>query len=242
MKTKRLTRVTAPGLPPYPRLWMDPRTRRAVVSVRHATWQSDDWAIRATILSSIALTIALAWIVWPRLQIEDVVGRVFVFIFVVAFIYQLADYVLQRSLRHFFARQVFATRTTLWFTPEAIALQSRLYDKPLLVRRNWRDLPVRIRFIVQTDTYAQNLASYRGNRASHLQESRMLEMVLTTNDRQRDTNYQGQEAILRTIPITEVHSWLAPRFTMVFTAAAALTAVPRHHQQSNTTLGTDIDA
>lgn len=243
--TKRMVRVTAPGLPPLPRLYFDPQQRRAIVAARHPTWQSHQHAIRATELTSWAVTILVAFLLWPAIGTDDMVFRVSVFVFAVALVYEIVNYLLHRTWRYFLARQMFATRTVLWFTPEAIAFRSRLYAKPVVIWRKWKSLPVRVKFILQRDLdipspnprarHTKNIPT------EHLQEAMVLELVLTAHDRRRDVNTGGQDAVLRAIPITEISSRWATRFTMVYSAAAMLTS-PVQRPMEEGIRGADIDA
>ncbi len=243
--SKHLIRVSAPGLPPLPRLYFDPRQRRAVVAARHPTWRSHQHAIRVTELTSWALTILVAFLLWPLTAMEDMVCRVALFVLAMAIIYEILNYLLHRTWRYFLARQVFATRTVLWFTPEAIAFRSRLYERPVVIWRNWKTLPVRVKFILQPDRDipSQNPRARpaRNIPVEHLHEAMVLELVLTAHDRRRNVNSGSQDAVLRAIPITEISSRLATRFTMVYSAAAMLTA-PVQTSVEREAQGADIDA
>lgn len=246
MKTNKLIRVTGPGLPPYPKLMFDPKNRRAIVSVRHPTWQSHEWAIHATALVVWAVTGLLVFFAWKIAPDFEIVFKVMVFLFATVILYNVVNFLLHRSLRYFLARRVFATRTIFWFTSEAIAFRSRLYAKPVIVWRKWHSLPVRVRFILLPDrdvlVFSNSLSSKRKVPSEHLHESRMLEIVLTTVDRQRDVNLNGQDTILRTIPITEIDNRLATKFTMVYAAAVMLTASVQTPIESESKGGVDIDA
>jgi len=242
-----MIRVTAPGLPTFPKLWFDPKQRRAKVSMRHPTWHSYEWAIRATELITWITCGVLTWLIWPLIPpFEDWVVRVIAFLFVAAFVCGIAAAVLRVSLREFLARQLFATRTVLWFTPEAIVIRSRLYARPVVVWRRWNAHPVSVRFILQEDrnaqVYANSFQRRRRSPADHLKEAVMLEVVVLTANRQSKVDFMGQSAVFRSIPISEVSSRWAARFTMVYTAAAALTSPVQTTQSSQPAAGVDIDA
>ena len=61
MSRRSLKRITAPGLPPWPRLYFDQDKKVAVVSARHATWRSFEWARRA---AYVLLAAAMALVVY----------------------------------------------------------------------------------------------------------------------------------------------------------------------------------
>lgn len=239
-------RAIAPSLPPYPKLMFNPAARRAVVSVWHPTWQSHEWAKYPTEAVVWIVVGLFAWFLWPYLPPTEGPYRILFCFFATVAFSPIAAFFLRQSLRGFLARRIFPTKTVIWFTPNAIAFKSRLYAKPVVVWRKWQSQTVRIRFILQPDRNAEILAKQlrsepKQTAIDHLEESQLLEMVLTTSDKPKQTNLQSQEGLLRTIPITEINSRLATRFTIVFAAAAALTAAIQSPTTNEARKGTDID-
>ncbi len=242
----KMVRMVAPSLPPYPKLMFDASTRRAIVTAWHPTWQSHE---RAKCLTELIVWTAvglLAWFLWFKLSTDDVALQILLSIFPITISYYSLTFLLHKSFNEFFARRVFPTKTVVWFTENAIAFKSRLYAKPIVIWRKWHSQTVRIRFILQPDrnaqTYANQLrASKKQTTINHLEESQLLEMVITTSDRQRETSNRGHNGLLRTIPITEINCSLATRFTIVYGAADSLTGVVQNLQNKEAGTGTDID-
>lgn len=246
MWSRGLVRVAAPGLPPVPKLMFDPTRRRAVVSARHATWQSHEWGSLGASMIIVTLSVGLGIGLWRLITPSHKVLGMIAAVYGAGITYGLAVALLHKSWTSFLARRVFATHTILWFTSEAIGFRSRLYSKPVIVWRKWHSIPVRIRFIVQPDRNA--LARANSLQAQHklapepLKNSSMLELVLTASDKHRMGSTPDQDAILRTVPITEVDSQLATKMTMVYTAAITLTAPVHNTIADRAEKGRDIDA
>ncbi len=246
MKSSGMRRISAPGLPPYPKLKFDPVKRRAIVSARHATWRSVEWALRCTEVLVWTSNLGLAWFIWQRVPPYELSARVAVFLLALAVCLPIATFAIRQALPGFLARRMFATKTVLWFTPDGIAFRSRLYEKPVIVWRRWNGRPVRVRFIVQPDddaaSYANGADPRQRKPLEHLREARMLEIVLTTVNRQRNTDLNNEGTILRSIPITEINGRLAMKFTMVYTAAVMLTGSSLELCSRPPSDGVDIDA
>lgn len=246
MKSKRLVRVVAPGLPARPKLMFNPRDRSAKLTLRHPTWRSMEWAAYVTEAVMWATLGLLAWLLWCKLPIADPGFRVLAVLFAIALPFHLARWTFQWSLRPFLARQVFCTRTTIRFTPLLVSFRSDLFPRPVVVWRNWQTASVKIRFVVQPDreaiAYAGTLSPKRKLPTDHLRDSRMLEVVLTTVNRQRTTDLGNQGSILRSIPITEADSRLAMQLTMICAAGLILTAPKQKPMSKKQGCGTDIDA
>lgn len=240
-----MIQITAPGLPPYPPLMFDSERRQAVVSVKHPTWQSHGWAIYTTHLMVWLTTALFAYQLFGLVQAFDSVLQFILWLFLTLFFYSGTHYSFHRSLRYFLAHRIFATKTSLWFSAEAVTFKSRLYAKSVVVWRSWMALPVMLKFILQPDLDLQQIVrNYRTNLkvpSEHLFESAMLEIVITSIDRQRNIDQNTQGMILRSIPVTEISSRLATKFTMVCAAALMLTAANPEMVAKKSEQGIDLD-
>lgn len=241
-----MKRVTAPGLPSSPKIFFDEKAQQAKISLRHSTWHGIEHALQATELLVWIARIGLAAYLWNRFGYVDLLGRLILVFLIVVVAIPLPAMLLRIALRGFIARQVFPARTTLWVTPEAIAFQSRLYSRPVVVWRQWNDQPVGIRFILDRDysaeRYSSGLDYKRKLPKEHLNESAMLYAVVTTTDLTRATSGGQQDASMRTLPITEIGSDAATRATMAFAHALTITASRPTEDAPKPTHGIDIDA
>ncbi len=236
--------VTAPGLPPLPRLMFDPKTRRAVVKARHATWRSHEWGLRLAKTLGLFACLFLLSSVWGKTQNYEPGVRI-VSLVVAVIACRPLSLVLQRSTQRFFARRLFATRTIVWFTPQAIGFRSRLYDNGIVVWRSWNGMPVSGRFTVTGDGEASEHRASLTNRCAHdvlhLDSARILRLVLSTVST-RTTSSATLAAPVRSIPLTEVDEQIAERLTVVYSTAAALTARAQVEAiKHDATTGIDID-
>lgn len=245
MKLRSLKRISAPGLPPWPRLYFDRDKKVAVVSVRHATWRSFEWAGRASYVLTIAAMAVVAYALWIRLPVENPVLRGAGVFLIAAIVFPIAKPLIETASRGFLARQIFASRTILWASEKAIAFKSRFYSKPVVVWRHWKGQTVTGKFILNRDQNATRYATdERQNKQgprSHLDEAMVLEIVISAMNKDAPMTSRGQGPLQRTVPVTELNSQLATKFTMVFAAATMLTQKTddKRRQRSN---GTDIDA
>ena len=221
--------VQMPGLPPHPKLYFDAQELRAKISVRHPTWQSVERAIYIAEGVIAAITIVNAWLAWHYLpSTGDMIFQVMLWCFCIAVAYAAAKFLLRRPLREFLARQLFSTRTTFWFTPQAVVFRSRLYARPVLLWRFSGTTPLLLRFVAQPDVeaiaYAEGQSTKRQCPKEHLSQSRMLSVIIHGLDRRQEllSSYNGNS--IRSLPVTEMGVYMAIRLPMVCQAAAALTA------------------
>ena len=245
MPRRSLKRITAPGLPPWPRLYFDREKKVAVVSVRHATWRSFEWASRGSYVLLIAAMAIAGYMLWIRLPIQNPVMRGTGAVAILAFVFPIAKPLVETTSRGFLARQIFASRTILWASEKAIAFKSRFYSKPVVVWRHWKGQTVTGKFILNRDQNATRYATderpnKRGPR-SHLDEAMVLEIVISAMNKDAPMTSRGQGPLQRTVPVTELNSQLATKFTMVFAAATMLTQKTDEKQRRSSS-GTDIDA
>ncbi|MEZ6061126.1 MAG: hypothetical protein R3C19_12240 [Planctomycetaceae bacterium] len=239
--------VTAPGLPPWPKLWYDERNKRVLVTARLPTWRSVEWAARACALIWISIAVYAARWMWRFLLNDYQPGEAFMLsVFGTLILIIFLRPLVHASMRNFLARQIFSSRFTVWFRPDAIAFRSRLYDNGVILRRTWKGQPVQGRFELTTDTAAQELNDdwdvrkrIQGN--SHLKTASILRMIVTTTNPHRDLALTSQPNFVRDIPLTEIDTSHAQRFTIVLSAAASLTSQPPKSKQ-RTSHGVDIDA
>jgi hypothetical protein len=246
MNSATFTRVTSPGLPSWPSLLLDTRHKRAVVSIRLATWRSWLWAHRASLLMGWCVNLWAGWWVWEwsELLADPLVGGCLAVLgFGVGG--ALTKPLFPPALDGFLARQVFASRSRVWFTPEVIAFRSRLYTNGVLLWRRWRDQPVQFKFDITSDPEAAEQRSAmtpaQAALGPRLQSAHLLRLVISTFDPSRVFTQATQANVVRSLPLLEVDLCDAQRLTVVLSTAAALTAAPvtrTVHQPG----GVDIDA
>lgn len=188
---------------------------------------------------------AVAYQLWLRLPVQNPALRGAGAFLIVVIVFPMARPLIETASRGFLARQIFASRTTLWASEKAIAFKSRFYAKPVVVWRRWKGQTVMGKFILNRDQNAMRYATdERQNKPgprSHLDEAMVLEIVISAMNKDVPMATRGQGPLQRTVPVTEVNSQLATKFTMVFAAATMLTQIP-NDKRSQTTQGTDIDA
>lgn len=238
-------RVTAPGLPPWPGLYLDASQQRAVVSFRLATWRS--WA-RACWLTKIAawiINLLAATYLWQWLNfIPNPLARGFLAFVGWGISATITKPLFPAAFAGFLARQMFATRSTFWFTPQAIACRSPLYENHVLLERHWHGHPVQIRFDITLDTDAQQQASLSAETPHRLrrqyQSAQLLRLIISTHDPHRTIQTVSNGSLMRSIPLSEIDARDAAPVATVLTAATALTArMPK--VQTPQTAGIDID-
>ena len=244
MPHSNMVLVTAPGLPPWPRLYFDQRKRRVIVIAKHPTWRSYQWAFRtATFFKWMVVFSAMYW-GWLYLNPLEPLFRFAALFLVACFLLPVLNAVIHHSGCNFIARQIFATKTVFWASPNAIAFKSRFYHKPVVVWRQWKGQRVRTRFILNRDQDAASQLTLNSARPliprHHFDEAMVLEIVVSSVDPKSRIVSQDQ-MLQRSILVTEVNMRLARKFTMVFSAATMLTSVePNESQHINP--GVDIDA
>ena len=242
MRRNQFQRVTAPGLPSWPRLYVDLKSRHAYIVVRHPTWRSYQCAWRiATVMSWLGCMVAAVF-VWNALAGFDNVFRILLTLVSCAVLFPVVKFVMVHGSVGFLARQFFPTRTKLWVSAKGFAFRSRLYARPIVVWRHWKGQSVRLSFILSRDddaaSAAINLKPTQKRLQATLNEALMLEVVISAAT-PRDKMISNEQLLRRTIPLTEVSSRYARKFTTVFSAAVAVTSEVT--QASQQTEGIDID-
>jgi hypothetical protein len=244
-----LVRVTAPGLPTWPRLYFDPKTKRARISAKLVTWRSHLWAGRMEgllllIVYSIPAYFVYQWVVngdgdFSRRLGYGIVGS--------AIAFSLSRPLLGSIFRPFFAKIIFCQRVKVWFTPTAFAFSSRFYNKPVVVWRSWKGNPVQGRFDLADDEEAEmvkeSLSFEQKVRAKHLSMAKVLRVIITTINPSRLLGAEHQANLVRSIPLTEIDGNDAQKFTMVLAAASSLTSLKASDaSKSSIDVGIDIDS
>lgn len=243
MLHRDMVQVTAPGLPPWPRLYFDRRKRRAMVVAKHPIWRSYEWALWTAAFFKWMVFFSVAYWGWLYLSQLEPVLRFLALFLVLGFLLPVLDAAIRYSGSGFLARQIFATKTVFWASPNVIAFRSRFYHKPVVIWRQWKGQRVRARFILNRDQDAASRMTMNSTKQllprHHLDEAMVLEIVVATVDPK--TSIASRDQMLqRSIPVTEVNMRLARKFTMVFSAATMLTSIGPNETQ-HTTPGTDID-
>lgn len=241
-----MQRVIAPGLPPWPPLMFDKRTRTACVIARHATWRSYEAGLRMTKVLVYVVRggiLYLLWITFMRFDCGFLLGSVLLILHGLLFI--CANELLTAVLPQVLARQIFAKRTAAYFSSQAIAFRTGLYAKGVVIWRTWQGQPVKGKFILQPDQEAaaheRNLASEKRTDRHHLSLAHVLHLVITTINPAHIVGTATQSNILRAIPLVELDARDAAKFTIVYTAAASLTSLIQTPVPESSRTGIDID-
>ncbi len=241
------TIVTAPGLPTWPRLLFDAEKKRAVVAVRLPTWRS--WACARTFSTVLAWSVNLlvGWWLWHRLvSIGDPIGRGSLTFFGFALAATITKPLFPAAIDGFLARQVFPSRSTVWFTPERMAFRSRVYDRGIVLWRQWNDRPVQLRFDVTPDPEAalERSVAADGQRMAnrHLQTASLLRVIVTSFNPHRTVSEQQAVTLVRAVPMLAIDLGDAARVTVVLSAAAAMTVRTTPGKEPTFAEGYDIDS
>lgn len=238
-----MKRVTAPGLPAWPLLFLDPEKKRAVVTGRFAAWRSYEAAILCTKMLRAMLAVYLVWWIWDQLP----PGTPEVLRFAIALVGSLVVTALTRpvmteALHGFLARQVFSKRITVWFRPDAMAFRSPLYSRGVVIHRSWKGRPVQARFDVGTDANAAEKrmrVQQRTRDVMHFEMARLLRVIVSTVNTNQIVTSTTQSNFVRSIPMLEIDMRDAQRVTVVLAAAASLTSASG--RTKSRTEGVDID-
>ncbi|QDT57082.1 hypothetical protein Pan44_51480 [Caulifigura coniformis] len=241
------TTVTAPGLPTWPRLLFDAEKKRAIVAVRLATWRSWAYARMVSTLLAWSTNLLVGWWLWHRLGwISDPIGRGSLTFFGFSLAMTITKPLFPAAFDGFLARQVFPSRSTVWFTPERIAFRSRLYDRGIVLWRQWNGRPVQTRFDVTPDPEAaieRSVATDRQRMANrHVQTASLLRVIVRAFDPHRTVSQTQAVNLARAVPMLAVDLSDAARVTVVLSAAAAMTARSTASHQPSVADGQDIDS
>lgn len=235
-------RVTAPGLPNWPKLYVDQRTRRAFVVARHATWRSYFCASRCAMLLTWISYLVIVGMIWQLTEGLENAYRVVPTLVPCVILFPLAKFAVTQGSIGFLARQVFPTRTRVWVSPRAFAFRCRLYTRPVVIWRHWKGQNVQISFIMnRDDDAAREQVNANPNQRSlqtYLNEAMILEAVVASTSEDNPTAKSNQ-LLRRSIPVTEVSSRVARKFSTVLNAAVAATAHVSVQQPQHG--GKDID-
>jgi len=186
--------------------------------------------------------VVFAVFAWRFLDPMQPAYRVGVLLFGCAFAFPMIKFVTVHGFVGFLARQVFATRTSVWVSPRVFAFRSRIFVNPVAIWRLWKGQLVRLSFILNQDDDAALVASeLRQNQQalqSHLKEAMVLEVVVSARNT-ADPLTSSEQLLRRTVPVTEISVRNARRFSTVLAAAVAITA--KLDLDPKPVGGTDID-
>lgn len=240
-----MIQANSPGLPPWPKLWFDRKRDRAVVTVRHPTWRSYECAYLATDCIVWIICGVIACLVWMLFATPELGLRVFFVLVAIVICFPMVALATRAALREPIARLLFPTKTTFWVTEDSVVFKSRLYQAPVVVWRQWKGKPIGIKFIVQPDAEAnQYITDHQPKRKwprTPISEASIIGIVVST-----PTGYDGGIPssggnLQRSIPVSEVSSRLAQKFSTVFSAALMLVPLEESESRRSEANGVDID-
>lgn len=236
-------RLAAPGLPTWPRLYFERQQQRAIVTFRLATWRSWERAFLLTKLSSWIVNLIAAVYLWHWLGlIPFPIARIFLTFLGYAMTAAITKPLFPAAFAGFFARRIFAIRCTFWFSPQAIACRSPLYENNLLLQRHWHNFPVQFRFDITPDTETQQKATLSAETPHQLRRqyhsAQLLRLIITTHN-PHQTISATNNPLMRSIPLLEINTKDAAQVATVLTTATALTTCIT--KQSTTPQAQDID-
>ncbi len=219
--------LTAPGLPPWPGLSFDAQQQRAIVTFRLATWRSWERAFLLAKLSGWTTNIMTAAFLWHWFSfIPFPIARIFLTFLGYTMTATITKSLFPAAFAGFFARRIFAIRSTCWFSPQAIACRSPLYENNLLLKRHWHNFPVQFRFDITPDTETQQKATLSAETTHRLRRqyhsAQLLRLIITTHDPHRNIS-ANNNPLMRSLPLLEIDAKDAPQVATVLTAATALT-------------------
>ncbi|MEM8736556.1 MAG: hypothetical protein AAGG44_20160 [Planctomycetota bacterium] len=237
----------SPGLPVSPKLMFDAAKLRAKVALRHATWQSYEWAYIAARLTSWAVLAVLLFLFANLIPVVNPFLRGVLTFVAWAVTGPAVCTVIRRSLHGFLARRVFSTRIVAWITSEAIGIQTSTYPGGIVIWRKWKGLTVRGRLSMTNDRQAMQRRQAVNHRPlqdrMHFETARTLRLVLSIDTKNR-ANADAQSQSMRAIPLSSIDHRVAERLSVVLSAAMALTvdATSKPKRKWGTPKGVDIDA
>lgn len=242
-----MRRILTPGVPSWPPLMMDVEKRQAIISALYADWLSEARGKWATEVAVAINYFVCGWIAWKMVPpYEDVVLRGLAILVIYGILSGFMTKALRITLPGFLARRVFATRLRVWMTHRDIAIKCRLYQRGIIVPRQWNGQRYQIRFIAQPDedatAHQQNQQSGTKMRPGYLAESKMVHLMIRTPDTPRDAVYMNTDYAMRSYPVASVRVSEVSKFTVVLNAAAMGTeGEPQSSSIQENLFGRDID-
>lgn len=237
--------IVSPGLPTWPRLMLDQNRLRAKVTARFPTWRGREkagWVTEMLVYVERFVCVLITLRLVP--PYEDLILRVVIGTIVWGVMVGILDKLVRLSMPGFLTRTVFASRVTIWFSPEAIGFKSRWFRKGILIWRQWNRLRVPVQFSVTEDDdamiYDGNLPHTRQDSKYHLLDSKILCVYLRTPNDLRMTGLVT-DGVFRSIPITEMGKKTIANFVVVCNAALTLTDSASGLSKPLTKTGIDID-
>ena len=241
-----MIRMTSPGLPMWPPLLFDPKKRRSVVRARFASWKAHERGIQVTEVISLIVLFAMLVVCWKLVAPFYKNHWRLLFTFGLWFLigFPAAKW-MRWEMPGMLARQFFASTLKVWFTEDAIAIESSLYERPVILPRRWKTRSVNVDFSVDDDQSAKsflcNLRPERKASKSHLESSRRVTLIVNGGS-VSGSMPTSADSIMQAFPICELSAPEADRVSVVCMAAKALTE--RRHEPSpfRPERGIDIDA
>ncbi|MEO1616654.1 MAG: hypothetical protein AAFV88_12430 [Planctomycetota bacterium] len=241
-----MRRMTAPGLPSWPPLWFDQRSKRAVIRARFPTWRGFELGIKVTrglVLLNIPVCMVVAWKLTPTL--DKFVLRLIVFLVIWSVIYTLSVRWMRYQLPALLSRQLFASRVSLWFTSQAIAFKSKLYRRGVVLARNRTQSDISVQFNIDecpaAKWQASGLDPKRQETKAHFELGRRLMIVVSGVDAR--TRLSGSESLIRkSLPVCEMFEGDVSKLAVVCNAAQMLTEKETENHVFSNRMGVDIDA
>jgi len=236
-------RVTAPGLPSWPRLYFHPENQQAVVPLRLTTWRSWERAYLTAQLIAWTINLLATVRVWNSLAfVENPIGRGMVMFVAFGMVATVTKPLVPAALGGFLARQLFAFKSTVWFTPHVIAFKSPLYEGGVQLDRQWNGHPVLFRFDMSIDADAQSKLTLKepsNYLHRYYQSAQLLRLVITAADAERWT-VTAHNAQMRSLPMLEIDGKDVSAVATVLSGAVALTT-GQGSQVAQNIPGHDID-
>ena len=235
------------SVPRWPQMQFDASKRRAYLSVRYADWRSHARGCRCT---EILVCLGYAACGWLAYQAVPIYAEIQATLLGWMVVWGVSATCMRTSFRlllpKFLARRIFGTRLRVWMIPTAIAIDSRLYEKPFRVPRQWSGTPLNLQFISVEDPedteHRHRSRPKAGERQIFQEESKLIQLLIRSPDQPRGSEYSDSECAMRCYPIASVRQRDVSKFTIVLNTASRMT---REQNQFNDvhkwTQGVDID-
>lgn len=239
-----MQRMTAPGLPQWPVLMFDSERCEAFVWARIANWKTGlqgETLAKVVQFANVLLSALAILKIFPEMA-NPVIRLAVCYVSWIAYL-RVSYPLLKSRLAGVFSRQFFAPRVKLWFNENAIAFKSYLHEEPIIIRRNFRSIPVEIAFSILEDEeangYLDSLPPDKKAGQAAISTSQRL-CITIGHSTQDGTGNEGSQQVKRAIPVCSIpESWIFP-FVAVCSAASQLTTSGASNQE-NSHKGADID-
>ena len=241
-----MIQVTSPGLPSWPKLWLDKANNRSLVVCKYPSWRSYEWAIGTMNWVVVIANLVLILVAWEVLQTPDLSVRILLVFVAWAISAPLLTLAIKASAIEPLAKYIFPTKTKFYVTENSVVFKSRLYAAMVVVWRQWKNNPLRFRFVIQLDPEAAKYLEERRQRRKQpnpaIKEASIVSLVITTPQSGEIQQLSGHDSLQRAIPITEIAGRDAQKFSTVVNAALQLIQGENTEAAKSTSIGVDIDA